>query len=227
MKKYISLLAAALLACSLLAGCTQKSQSNDMAISTELLHVMDEMIHSAAYAKLYSIDDGASPGMNTEVGGAWKRMQQINFTQPQTVYKITLPDNPIQIFEEFADFDIKSLPKSVLPSVKQRFVSTIPSLLNSSQGTSSIILSSYYYASKSVLQKERKTTDIYFFVYPQDAAIAVVFTPANSEIVTAYASLIPVFPVAQIANEKDFSSWLQNITALSITVEKLDFAPAK
>lgn len=170
----------------LLAGCGLQPEIPEKTLydqGRELVSLMGEMAASTPYTSLYTGDQEMAELLSG--AGEW------DFSAPQTVYRIRMPESALQEIAEAMDPDGQEALSDGLKAVMSaRVISTLPTQLNAMGGADVLAASSICSASKSFVSSELTENTIYLYLYEKAVPAAVVFLPGEGGAVSANGTLL-------------------------------------
>lgn len=171
-------------ACVLFVGCSADNSNDDNSYikhskddelyesGLELISVMNEMIQSDEYAKIFF-------SSTNSVESILETVNTNDYDSPTAVYRINLPRNTESLLNLSGDSKEmwNDLSNDLKKQLKNRFsFSSIPTMINGAKGSSFVAFTSAYTAAdiKEKINLDKNTTFLY--VFEKGTPIAVTFT---------------------------------------------------
>lgn len=164
------------------AACSkEQTKSADEAYmekGKELVSMLDESVKNDDYLKIYTSSEDVLAAVEPLVDG--------DYTNPKTVYKLSISDEDLLKLSEFETIELSADHKD---SVTKKTLSSIIPMINGYAGVSSLAASSVLTASKCFDVKDGVNA-IYLFVYEDTLPVAVIFVTGEDNAVSASATFV-------------------------------------
>ncbi len=229
MKKYFTIIVVSVMLFILLCGCSTKSENTDTVLSTkgentdivlytkglELIHRMDMMAENENYINLMS----ASAELKEIINGIGNN----NYSEPNAVYKITLPEGATA--SVFEDGEITEMPEEIKTEIEKRLLTVIPSQVNALNGSTVLAATSIITFGDSFINEDLNNNTIYIYLYEGEYSAMVSFFPGNENIVGASAYFVINDSLNQISSDSEMSEWIKKCLPLTdYETEKVELA---
>ena len=175
----------------------------------EVISLLDEMIRDDTYGQMMS---GSS-----EIQTVADEIKTGNYTTPQAVYKISVPEDIISSILTVAGGDtsmISEMSEALQADLNKRMLSSISSQINSMQGVTYLAASSLYTADKTFVSHETEEDTIYLYTFENGFPVMVTFHPGEDGSMTAHAVFLLDENLASAA-EQDIEELLGTVYILS------------
>lgn len=218
MKKYFTIITLAVMMFILLCGCSAKGENTDDLLykkGLELVHRMDMMAESEEYIKLVS----ASTELREIISG----IGEDNYSQPNGVYKITIPKEVLE--SVFVGSEITEIPVELKTEIEKRFITAIPSRINALNGSMVLAATSIVTSGDSFINEELTNNTLYIYLFDGKYSAMVSFFPGNENIVGASACFVINDFLNQVSSDSEMSEWLTKYLSLAdCEIEKVEIA---
>lgn len=178
---------AVLLSACLLGGCAQAGDQQGPAASEEkrslydrgltVIKKMDMMAESDSYMKMM----GGSP----EVLEAVSEMGGEDYSRPEKVWKVTMPEGAMDSLFDACGISMDSVPQELQPDLERRVVEAVPTVLSAQAGVSFLAAMSLVTVTDYFIDQDLGENTVYFYMFDGAYSAAVVFSAHEDGIVSA------------------------------------------
>lgn len=200
-----------LLGACLLGGCAQAGGGQGQQTQTKektslydrglaVIQKMDTMAESDSYMEMM----GGSP----EVLEVVSDMGKGDYSAPEKVWKVTVPEGAIDALFDAYGISLDSVPEEIRPDLQQRIVESAPTLVGSQAGISFIAAMSLVTATEYFVDQELTEDTIYFYMYGGTCSGAVVFSVHDEDIVSATGHFVSNEMLGEMEDEDGFGQIL-------------------
>lgn len=172
----------------LLFGCSAEKKQDTIDTVTlyqkglEIVEKMDLTAECKEYISLVS----SSPEFDDLIN----KIAEKDYTKPDVVYQITIPEDAIkEVLSLVSEKDLQ-ISEKIWPIIYRRFVSSVPTVLNAAEGSSTLAVTSILTTDMDFLYQDLTEYTIYLYLYQNAYSAAVVFSPMEDGIVRATGSFV-------------------------------------
>ncbi len=173
----ICTLALILLALSFTSCGGKKMSAEDC--GEEIIYLLDEMVNSDEYIEMYV----SSSVYQNELKDTVDKLRKGDYSDPQAIYELSLENT------DLAD-EFDGLPKDLESYMNSKYAVSFSSQINAAAGTTALMASSVFTASKSFVCDEIYENTVLLYVFEDGCPIVVSFSPGESDAVSVSATFI-------------------------------------
>lgn len=170
-----------------------------------LVKQMDTLAKSDTYCNAVSVSD--------EINSIIKKIRETDYNAPKAVYKAAVPYGNATAL---SGASIKDFPENVRDLVESKFVSTIASQINATNGAETLAATSGLTSSDVLAAEDVKETTIYVYVFDGGCSAMVTFIPNEDNLVTSYASFVKSEDLSKVKSANELSKFVADNTDLNL-----------
>lgn len=157
-----------------LSSCAGKSMSLEEC-GNDVVSLMDDMLQSEEYAKSLAIAN--------EHNEIVEKLRSGDYSSAAAIYELSIPEESLL----HSDIDLDDFSGDLKEQMRFSLYSSFVTQLNAKEGGSSrVVASSIFSASKSFVSKGLDDIAVYLYVFENGYPIVVVFTPGESGAIRAH-----------------------------------------
>ncbi len=153
--------------------CLAKTQSL-YAHGMDVIHLMAEMVGSEGYVNLFTA--------NTEIREIVDQLAEGDYTEPEAVYVLTVPEESLTSMAELSTLENAS--DALKQYLKQRMTASLVSQINGRSGAVKLAAASVCTAGKTFVHDQAQDA-IYLYVFENASPVAVTFATGEDQTVSA------------------------------------------
>ena len=177
-KSFLSLLVLVLIFALSLSSCAGKSKSLEKC-GNDVISLMDDMLRSDEYAENF--------GVANEHKEIVEKLRSGDYSSASAIYELSIPEESLT----HGDFDFDDYSGDLKEHMRVSLYSSFVSQLNAKEGGSTqVVATSIFAASKSYVCKSLEDIAVYLYVFENGYPIVVVFTPGESGAIRAYGNFL-------------------------------------
>ena len=143
----------------------------------EVISLLSEMVKSDTYGKL--LND------SSEIQNIAASIREGNYTEPSSIYKISVPDNAVSEMYSAMDLKLNELSENLTDNLNKKLLLGIANLINAKEGTASLAAGSIYAANKVFVSNEINEDLLYIYTFESGYPIIITFLIGDDGAVNA------------------------------------------
>lgn len=185
--------------------CLAETQSL-YAHGMDVVHLMAEMVGAEDYVNLFTA--------NTEIREIVDQLAEGDYTEPEAVYVLTVPEESLTYMAELSTLENTS--DALKQYLKQRMTASLVSQINGRSGAVKLAAASVCTAGKTFVHDQAQDA-IYLYVFANTAPVAVTFTAGEDQTVSVSGMFVVYedFPCGSVEEIEDF------FEEINVQVQKL------
>lgn len=191
----------------------QKNAGNSLyAQGMELAALMDEMVGSDTYGKIFSTSG--------EIAEILDQLSEGDYTEPRVVYEVKFSEeSKKEMIQSLApEADLSEMSETLQKALEDKLASAVVSQLNGMCGVNKLAASSICTASKTFVDDSLKENVIYFYMFADAQPIAVSFKTGEDGAVSADSMFVMIDEMKD-ATQEEFASYFEGMGAEISVVE--------
>ena len=206
-----------LLAC-FLSGCAVRGGSSRSlyAHGLDVIGLMEEMVKNSSYGEMFGMASGEVETLRVELAAG-------DYTTPQAVYEITVPDTGKLLALLGENNPLDSFSDSLRTFLNSRAASSLANQLNARQGSAALATASVYMASKTFVSSSLEHNTLYLYTFREGYSVMVSFVAGEDQAVTATG----VFLMAEDFSSSSVEQLEELLKGIGITgaIQEVEKAP--
>ncbi len=170
----LSLLACFLLGCAVRGGSSRSLYAHGL----DVIGLMEEMVKNSSYGEMFGMASGEVETLRVELAAG-------DYTTPQAVYEITVPDTGKLLALLGENNPLDSFSDSLRTFLNSRAASSLANQLNARQGSAALATASVYMASKTFVSSSLDHNTLYLYTFQKGHSVMVSFVAGEDHSVTA------------------------------------------
>ncbi len=178
----------------------------------ESVQIVDKMAESEEYITLYTA--------NNPISEIIKEIGKQDYKAPKATYKVTVSKEALD--KATLAQGVTNLPEEILPDVRTRMFTSIPSRLNALNGAETLAATTCITSGNCFIAENVTDYTMYFYLYDGKYAAAVAFIPYENNIVSSNTTILVNETINNVTSKEDFTKWImENANLADCVVEKI------